>query len=162
MGTKIRLNKLARLGVVAAIADINNRIATLEEKFPDRKHFEQKAGRPLTDAEVTLAAISRHEVLVLALALGDSMGQQQIADRLGMPRSTIAWQMRRAAMKLRAAGMTVKLPGRGRPSRPGHRVESVDPTTMNRLTIHDRGGVNVASWTDRSEHDEADILKATA
>jgi hypothetical protein len=90
------------------------------------------------------SAITPVELALLAQYLFDGVTQVEIERITGVKQTTVSARIRRAARKLKAAKIPVKLPGRGRRGR-GQPV-TVSPEAMDRLLIGDDG--QSGRWID--------------
>ena len=86
--------------------------------------------------------LSKQEIRLLSKYLYDSSRQDEIARSMKMPQTSVSFRIRRAAAKLRAKGVDVRLPGRGR--RSTCRIALVDPSALERLTVRPDG--DYATW----------------
>lgn len=99
--------------------------------------------------------LSPDDVLMLSFYLFDEQTQQEIAESVGRPRSTVSYRVRKAAERLRDHGVPVPMfRGKGR-RRTSTNATSVDPADMENLTIKSSfRGVISARWMPAAKLDQ--------
>lgn len=90
-----------------------------------------------------MGALDDAEIRLLARYVFDQAYQRELATEMKIARRTVSFRIHRANNKLRAAGVNLKLPGRGR--RNAFRQTAVDPAALDRLIMDDE---HVGRWQD--------------
>jgi DNA-binding CsgD family transcriptional regulator len=82
--------------------------------------------------------LTKDEIRLLALYI-DGTSQRELARTRRKRQETISYRLRRAVAKLRAAGLNVEMPGRGRTQTTIHTVQ-MDDVLMKRAIVERQDG----------------------
>jgi hypothetical protein len=101
---------------------------------------EEKVLNPVLDMRIAyFGLLTGREMTALVMYLADHATQQEIALEVGIGQTGVSKRVRRAAGKLRAVGLPIELPGRGR-RKTAPPLARCDPRWMDRLSVAEKDG----------------------
>lgn len=106
----------------------------------------------IADMDGLRRLLSPDQIDLLMDVLVHGKTQQQIADDLHLPQSTVASRVVNVRDRLKGVGIDAPFPRPGRPRKvSGHRLAYVDRSAMSRLTTRrDEQGALFGEWIDRN------------
>jgi len=124
----------------------------VQPRLPIVSHTPEVANSQLdveAQLEMLRRVLSQEEIVVLSRYLFHREVQREIGEALGLPRRTVARRIATGIQRLKAVGVCVALPGKGR--RPAKMpLRLCEPASMTRLVTKSFDGVTTGAWIDAS------------